>query len=157
MLAPVSAGSPYLLAPLFAACMTAACLDLKYRRIPNWLCVVTAFAGLLAVFFVSGLAQAGEHALHMSLALIGGMILFALGVVGGGDAKFYAAVAAWFGMAKGWTLLVLVTSSGLLLLVTLLAYRVVSGRPDTEKGGFETSSLPYGVAIGSGAILAYVL
>jgi prepilin peptidase CpaA len=75
-----------------------ACLvDLRSRRIPNWLTLAAAVAG--AVYQVaqsgtSGLLTAGEG------WLIGAAIFFlpfALGGLGAGDVKLLAALGAWLG------------------------------------------------------------
>ena len=142
------------LAALIALCAAAAWLDLTQRRIPNWLCGVTAIAGLTLAVTLGGFAGLGSHALHMAVALLGGMALFALGGFGGGDAKFYAGVAAWFGLSEGLQLLVCVALSGLLLLIVWFVYRRAKGIPvrRTKEGPWD--GLPYGIAIGGGAITA---
>ena len=162
MVFPVFAGtSPQFLlsfAVLATACVTAAWLDVRYRRIPNLLCAGTAIAGLIAaVLLPSGTGGLTSHALHMLIALIGGMILFRFGIFGGGDAKFYAAVAAWFALGKGVLLLVDVALCGLVLLLFWFTYRRVKGYPIRRSGGTVYDGLPYGLAIGTGALTAYLL
>ena len=162
MVFPVFAGaSPQFLisfAVLATACLTAAWLDVRFRRIPNLLCASTAIAGIIAAALLS--SETGElasHALHMLIALIGGMILFRFGIFGGGDAKFYAAAAAWFALGKGVLLLVDVALCGLVLLIVWFTYRRVMGYPIRRSGGAVFDGLPYGLAIGTGAITAYLL
>lgn len=148
------------LALLAALCLTAAWLDLTQRRIPNWLCGVTALAGLALAVALGGqsdlgrFGELGSHVLHMAVALLGGMALFAMGGFGGGDAKFYAGVATWFGLGQAVVLLLSVALSGLVLLTGWFTYRRLNGIPlrRTQQGPFD--SLPYGVAIGLGAIVA---
>ena len=118
----------------------------------------TAIAGLIAAILLP--SEAGgpaSHALHMLIALIGGMILFRFGIFGGGDAKFYAAVAAWFALGKAVLLLVDVALCGLVLLIFWFVYRRVMGYPIRQSGGTVFDGLPYGLAIGVGAITAYLL
>ncbi len=162
MVVPVFAGtspqSVILLAVLVTACVTAAWLDVRYRRIPNLLCVWTAIAGLMAaVLLPSDAGGLASHALHMLIALIAGMILFRFGIFGGGDAKFYAAVAAWFALGNGTLLLVDVALCGLVLLVFWFTFRRLKGYPIRRSGGTVFDGLPYGLAIGAGAIMAYLL
>jgi prepilin peptidase CpaA len=144
------------LAALAILCAAAAWLDLTQRRIPNWLCGVTAVAGFGLVVLTGTLGDLGSHAGHMIVALLIGMALFALGGFGGGDAKFYAGVAAWFGLGKALLLLLSVALSGLVLLVGWFVYRRVRGIPvrRTRNGPFD--GLPYGMAIASGALVAMV-
>lgn len=145
------------LAALAILCAAAAWLDLTQRRIPNWLCGLTAVAGLAAAILLGDLGDLGSHALHMVLALVGGMGLFALGGFGGGDAKFYAGVATWFGLGQALLLLLSVALSGLLLLIGWFIYRRLRGIPvrRTRNGPFD--GLPYGIAIAGGAIAAMVV
>lgn len=142
------------IAALTGLCVTAAWLDLTRRRIPNWLCGLTAIAGLAVAVALGGFAGLGSHALHMTLALIGGMALFALGGFGGGDAKFYAGAASWFGLGQGPLLLLCVALSGLLLLIGWFIYRRARRIPLRRTSQDPMDSLPYGIAIAAGAIAA---
>jgi prepilin peptidase CpaA len=143
---------------LVVLCMIAGWLDLRERRIPNWLCGVTAIAGLLSgVLLGDGLSGLGSHALHLVLALAGGMILFSFGVFGGGDAKFYAAAAAWFPLSKAMLLLMMVALIGLALLIVWFTCRRVRGFPVRKLKGTGFDGLPYGIAIGTGAVAALII
>ena len=142
------------LAVLAALCAAATWFDLAERRIPNWLCAVAAVCGLAAAFLQGGLGDMGNHALHMVIALVGGMVLFAIGGFGGGDAKLYAAVASWFALQQALLLLVSVALSGLLLLIVWFGYRRARGIPVRRVHETAFDGLPYGVAIGLGAMIA---
>lgn len=143
------------IALLALACVIAGWMDVIHRRIPNWLCASTALMGLLfaAIFLLDG-AGVASHTLHMLAALLAGMALFSFSIFGGGDAKFYAAVAAWFPLDQGIRLLVCVTSSGLALLIVWFVYRRIRGYPIRQKNGSKFDALPYGLAIGIGALAA---
>lgn len=138
-------------------CAVAAWLDLTQRRIPNWLCGLTALAGLAAVAASGSLDDLGSHALHMILALLGGVALFALGGFGGGDAKFYAGTAAWFALGQALQLLLCVALAGLVLLIGWFIYRRLRRIPIRRSNHGPFDGLPYGVAIASGAIAAMVV
>lgn len=145
------------LAALIALCAIGAWLDLTQRRIPNWLCCLTALVGLAVAVWLDGLGGLGSHALHMVAALIVGMGLFAMGGFGGGDVKFYAGVAAWFALRQGLLLLLCVALSGMVLLIAWFIYRRMKGIPLRPQKGEPMDGLPYGIAIGAGAIVAIVL
>ncbi|HEX7750942.1 MAG TPA: prepilin peptidase [Novosphingobium sp.] len=138
---------------LVAACLAAGWGDLSVRRIPNWLCAATAIAGLGFAFLAGGWPALGAHAAHAALALVIGMGLFAVGAFGGGDAKFYAAVAAWFALGEAAVLLMAVALCGLVLLLVWFTYRRAAGKPVRRTGGDPADSLPYGLAIGGGAMI----
>ena len=85
------------LLPLVVALIYAAAVDVRSRRIPNWLTLSLAAAGALQSFF--------PHALVSPLFSMAGMIvgfalpfaMFAMGALGGGDVKLFAAVGTWLG------------------------------------------------------------
>ena len=81
------------------------------------------------------------------------MLLFAMRWFGGGDAKLYAAIALWFDLSGGVVLIFSVGMAGLLLAVTYLAARRIGPfRSDPEER--KNRRIPYGVAIGFGAVIA---
>jgi prepilin peptidase CpaA len=76
----------------------AAWSDVRSRRIPNRLTV----AGLVAALFLRvllGVVPLQQGVLGAALALGISVVLFALGIIGGGDAKLLVAVGAFLGPA----------------------------------------------------------
>lgn len=134
--------------------VVASWLDWNERRIPNWLCLVIAAAGLIFAFATGGIGDLGLNALHALIALMGGMAMFALRVVGAGDAKLYAAVASWFSMFDGLRLFVSVALAGLVVLMVWFVVRRAAGKRVTRAGDDPHDLLPYGIAISLGAMLA---
>lgn len=139
---------------LVLLCAYAFYSDLFFRRIPNWLCALVAVIGMGGAMATGGLHPLGDHALHMVIALAVGMVLTALGMVGAGDAKFYAACAAWFGLGRALSLLFSVSIAGLLLFVCWFAWRRIKRLPIRNTTGGLFDSLPYGIAIALGAVAA---
>lgn len=143
------------LALIVAIAAIAGYLDVRSRRLPNWLCAAALVAGLGLAFVATGLQGMSFNLLHVLAALAVGMVLNALGVIGAGDAKFYASLAAWFPLQAAVSLIVSVASAGLVLLVFWFTLRRLVARPvmgrDRDNGPF--SKLPFGVAIGVGAAL----
>lgn len=72
-------------------------IDVRQRRIPNWLTVGVTFIGLINSLFLKGLAGLGEHVLAMLVGLILFFIFYLLKVFGAGDAKLMAALGAIMG------------------------------------------------------------
>lgn len=148
---------------IFPLCMAmAACSDLLTMTIPNRLSVVlVASFAILAPF--SGLSM---HDILMHLAAGGAVfaacfVLFALNIMGGGDAKILTASAIWFGFNDSLVSYLAYVSvfGGLLSLVVLmmrtqhnliLAYGIPV--PETM---LHKKKVPYGIAIGAAAFLAY--
>jgi prepilin peptidase CpaA len=146
-----------LLPALLAA---AAAFDLASFTIPNLisLALVLAFLlfGLAAHF---SFAVFSLHLLAGMIALVLGFILFARGYIGGGDAKFFAAVALWLGLHDLLTYALVASLFGGLLTVTLLALRQLplpaslARRDWILKLHEKSSGIPYGVALAAGALV----
>jgi prepilin peptidase CpaA len=153
--------------------VVAAWTDVTARRIPNWLTVMGAVAGL-AVRASMGLGPLWSGALGLALACLLALPLFLAGALGGGDAKLLMAVGAFMGLADilpaalaialvGGALAIIeaarrgvlvptLASCGLLLVswATLGRRGQTTSRP-TGRG--ERLAVPYGVAIAVGSLL----
>lgn len=140
------------LAALLAFAIAAGWTDITRRSIANRLVFACLVAGLALAIWTGGIEALGWHVAHMAVALVIGMILFAIGAIGGGDGKYYAAVAAYFPLQQGLHLGVAIALAGGLLLVVWFAWRQATKarRTPGEEGHF--ARLPYGVAIGAGAV-----
>ncbi len=125
---------------------TGAVWDIRSRRIPNALCAVLAVASLASLILSQGMDAAGWGLLHGAIALVIGMVLFRFGMVGGGDAKFYAAAALGIPFSEALPMLFWTSIGGAFLLLVLLVLFAVKRRvgPRDKKGRV---MVPYGVAI----------
>lgn len=135
-------------------------LDWRDRRLPNWLCGLALACGLGLASAAGGVSTVIPHLEHAGLALVVGTGLFAGGLIGGGDAKYYAALAAWFPLAEGFRLLLLVALAGLVLTSGLWALVWRQGARARAGAGAaaltQPQTVPYGVAIAAGAMIAQV-
>lgn len=132
---------------LFA--LTGAIFDIRSRRIPNWLNAAFLVTGLVLVLFLVGWQEALSGLGHFAGALMVAMIIFALKLWGGGDAKFYAAMAAWFPVTEALGLFVSIALAGLIVALVWLALAKLSGQK-LKRGD---KVMPYGVAIAAGGII----
>jgi prepilin peptidase CpaA len=132
--------------------------DVRWRRLSNLLCLIVAALGVLFAFASGGATLAGSGLLHGLAALIVGILLFAAGAIGGGDAKYYAAVALWFPLRLAGALLLNVSLSGLVLFLVWFASRRLLGIRISKADASEAGKFPYGVpiAVGSVALLAWL-
>ena len=138
------------LAATLAVALLGAFLDLRHRRLPNWLCLALAATALVNLTLGYGAGFLPGAFLHAVIALVLGMILFKLGMIGGGDAKFYSAAALGMPLSKGLAMLGWTSFAGLILLVAMMTMRhvfKVSIGPKDDKG---RALVPYGVAIALG-------
>jgi prepilin peptidase CpaA len=157
------------------ACIAAiACaIDLRQRRIPNWLTLGAALAGLgyqVAVHGYGGLLSGGAGLL-VGIAIF--FIPFALGGLGAGDVKLVAALGAWLGPYEiVWLAIYTVLAGGVLAVgvslmrgylrqafsniwLLLMHLRVVGFRPHPELTIHQGRGpkLAYGVAIFAGTMV----
>jgi prepilin peptidase CpaA len=144
--------------PLLLA-IAAGC-DLASFTIPNAIPVA-----LIAAFVVFAIAahlsfnQAGSHLIGGAMGLIVGFGLFAIGYIGGGDAKLFAGTALWLGLPDllPYALLATIMGGGLALL--LLAVRRLPLPAFLARESWllrlhdAKSGIPYGVALAAGALL----
>jgi prepilin peptidase CpaA len=146
------------LAVLAAIGGVGAYLDIGTRRLPNWLCLIGLLAGAGFSVIDGGWSVVLMALLHALVALLVGMGLFAMRWIGGGDAKFYAALAAWFPLQAGLGLLVTVSLTGLLLLIAWLPFRRRLMRADSGVAiDSDFRKVPYGVAIAGGAVIHFAM
>lgn len=122
--------------------------DIRERRLSNGLAAATLVAGLALAVVEGGSSALLSHAGHFALALALGLGLFAAGIWGGGDGKFYAAVAAWFPIGGFFNLAFAISLMGL----AMLAFLTIKARGRLFRK--DTRGVPYGVAIGAGAALS---
>jgi len=139
--------------PALAAAGLGAFLDIRERRLPNWLCAVLAVAGIGGLAVSAGLASVPWALLHGVLALIAGMLLFRLGAIGGGDAKFYAAAACALPLEKALPLIGWTSAVGLGLLAIMIVRRRMTGVSQKGASVLRGWEVPYGVAIAGGFLL----
>lgn len=135
----------------------AAVSDLRARRIPNPLVAgiaLLAVAQHLLLGGVAALLPSWHSAIVFVLATSALLLLFSRDALGAGDVKLLLAALLYVGGQRQSSLLLLVALFGGLLAAGYLSLRCLqqSTMGGVEPGGRETS-LPYGVAIASGAIL----
>jgi len=146
-----------------AAASLAAIVDLRSRRIPNWLTFGLVLIGILLNVWQAGpggawLALAGAG---LGLAIL--LPLYAVRAMGAGDVKLLAGLGAVLGPQVVVSVAVYTAVAGGVMSAIMLAQRgrllsvlreiLIEHRPPTRGG----SSAPYGVAIASGMYLSLVL
>lgn len=150
---------PVLILPLLL--VIAAMSDIATMTIPNWISgvLVVSFLALGLVFRM----PMNEVAQAMGVGagfLVAGMALFALGWLGGGDAKLMAATAVWFGWPSVLTFTFSTLIAGGAATLILLAFRRVQlpqpvlSVPWVGRLHSASEALPYGVAIAAGGLVA---
>jgi prepilin peptidase CpaA len=152
-----------LLVAVFPLAMAyAAISDLTTMTISNKVALVLVL-GFLALAPATGMGWHG-FALHWAaaaLVLVVAFGFFAAGWIGGGDAKFCAAVALWVGWSGLLEYLVLAAVFGGGLTLIILSYRqsvlpaFVTRQPWLLRLHDEKAGVPYGVALAAAGLWAY--
>jgi prepilin peptidase CpaA len=148
---------------LFPALMAfAAASDLLTMTIPNRVSLVLAL-GFLALAIASGM-PAHDLLTHVgagAVVLVVAFVCFAMGWVGGGDAKVAAAASLWFGFAHLLDYLVYASLLGGALTLLLLQFRqwplphALASQGWLSRLHAKESGIPYGIALAIGALMIY--
>jgi prepilin peptidase CpaA len=148
---------------VFPLCLAiAAFSDLFTMTIPNRVSAILLCAFVLVAPLAGlGLAGMGVHLLAGLAVFAACFALFALNIMGGGDAKLLTASAVWFGFNSSLlAFLVYVSIIGGALTLLILAMRkrentiLATGLPVPHLL-VTAQKVPYGIAIGIGGFLAY--
>jgi prepilin peptidase CpaA len=148
---------------VFPALMAfAAASDLLTMTISNRVSLALA-AGFLIVALASGMSLPDilSHIGAGATVLIVAFGCFAMGWVGGGDAKVAARAALWFGFTHLMAYLVYASLFGGVLTLLLLQFRqwplpyVLTGQDWLNKLHAKDSGIPYGIALAIGALMIY--
>lgn len=142
--------------------IVAALKDLTSYTIPNWISLA-----LIAAFPLAALAAGlpmGAFGIALAVgaaALVAGIAMFALGWIGGGDAKMFAACGLWMGVPAVFSFTLITALAGGGLALALLWSRRL-GQPIAVRGPVWFGRLmtpggdvPYGLAICVGALAAF--
>jgi prepilin peptidase CpaA len=148
---------------LFPAAMAfAASSDLLTMTISNRLTLALAggFA-VLAVVTGMSLHEVGLHLAAGGIVLVIAFGCFAMGWIGGGDAKLAAATALWFGFEHLMHYLLYASLFGGVLTVLLIQFRTLplpaalARQPWIMRLHEKGAGVPYGIALAAAALLVY--
>ena len=134
--------------------------DIASFTIPNFLQL--ALIGAFVVFVVAAPmapAAVGGHLLAGFVGLAVGFTLFALGYIGGGDAKLFACVVLWLGFRNllDYALVAAAMGGALSLLIIFLRRMplpaLLRGQDWIARLHDAKAGIPYGVALAAGAFV----
>ncbi len=115
------------LAPMMALLVWAAVVDLRERRIPNWLTLTLMLGGLVTSMlpYASSQVNFASSSTGLVVGFALPFVLFAMGALGGGDVKLLAGVGAWIGPMNVFYVFLAAAVVGL---VIVIAQCVAQGR-----------------------------
>lgn len=149
--------------------------DVRYRRIPNAFVLAALAAGLATNLMFGGLAGVANSLGGCVMAFVLMFVLHIFGAMGAGDVKLFAAIGAVIGAPLVLpTFLVVVLTGGLLAIVSIIRAGTVATTlhrvlqilvgllPGWQMPRFtvpadRTHTIPYGVAITMGSIIAIAI
>lgn len=162
--------------------LTAATIDLRTRRVPNWLTLTGLGGALLLHLVMLGPAGLGFALLGFGTGFGLLLILWLIGGAGGGDVKLMGALGAWLGVSLTWRVFLVSTAvaaiaAGTVLVASLMSrgFRHVrrrylasgsAGRPNANKATDEARRradkqrrrlMPYAVPVAVGTWLVLAL
>lgn len=148
---------------IFPLCLAfAAFSDLFTMTIPNRVSAILLGAFLLVAPLAGvGVTAIGMHLAAGAIVFFSCFALFALNIMGGGDAKLLTASAVWFGFnAALFEFIIYVSIFGGLLTLLILALRnhentILASRLPVPHLLFTAKKVPYGIAIAFGGFCAY--
>jgi prepilin peptidase CpaA len=148
---------------LFPAMMAyAASSDLMTMTISNRisLILIGGFAALAPIAGM-GLADITSHVTAAAMMLALGLVCFARGWIGGGDAKLAAATTLWLGFEHLVPYLIYASLIGGVLTLLLLRLRitplpaVLAGQDWIRRLHRKDAGIPYGIALATAALVIY--
>lgn len=153
----------YLILAVFpAALLVAAANDIYEFKIPNWVSILLACAYPAAGLAVGAAPGAIADGVMIGVAALAvGFALYAGKIVGGGDAKLFAATTPWIGASALGVFLFNTAICGLGLAVALTMFRKLPILPVYAQVPWlidlhqRKKDLPYAVAIGGGGLLSF--
>lgn len=140
----------------------AAASDLFTMTISNKisLLLVLGFAAL-ALFSGMPMQDLLTHVAAGGTVLVVAFACFAMGWIGGGDAKLAATIALWMGFGHLMEYLVYASLLGGVLTLLIIQFRhwplprAVSGQPWLQRLHETNGGIPYGIALAAGALMIY--
>lgn len=146
--------------PFFMA--LAATLDLVSMTISNKISIAL-IGGFCVLAYATGmdLTTFGWNWAMFAIVLSVGFTLFALNIIGGGDAKFAAATSLWLGFEHSLEFVVYASLIGGLMTLLLLKIRGIPLPDRIEKIEWAArlcradTGVPYGIALGLSALFVY--
>ncbi len=145
----------------------AAIKDLRTYTIPHIFPGIIIALFVVSLFFIEfSFGFLGWRLFSALIAFFVGFLMFAAGVMGGGDVKLFAALALFIPPRDLIVVVVLMTFLGLFYTMAVLIYRMIKPNPENENTAQPTGALgrirelmrgrlPYGPAIALG-ITAYL-
>jgi prepilin peptidase CpaA len=155
------AEAPLWLALIFAVLVVAAGLqDAMQARMSNKIVLLVIAGAVIAAAVLGPQIELWQNLTVFAFLLTVGTVMFAKGVLGGGDVKVLAATSLWFNLVGGAKMLLAVFASGGVLALLVIVARLANWSEGAQQRFpflRPGAGVPYGVAIAAGALIAATL
>jgi prepilin peptidase CpaA len=121
----MTSGGLLMSVPMLGLLVWAAAVDVRQRRIPNWLTFSLILSGLAQSFTWARTVSPSDACLGFLTGFALTFVMFAIGAMGGGDVKLLAGIGAWLGP---WPTLTVFATEAIIGMVFVLAHAAVTGR-----------------------------
>ena len=132
-------------APLIGLLLWAAMVDVRVRRVPNWISFGLVFSGLMLSLLPWGHISAVQAVLGLSIGFALPFALYLIGAIGAGDVKLVAGVGAWIGPVP---VLIAFACAALIGMVLAIGKSIQQGRVREVL----RNSLLLGASVASGSV-----
>lgn len=148
-----------LLLPAVPICIWVAWSDMKFMRIPNVACYALFISFLVLAPLIFDLNEYGFRIIQGILVLIGGFFATSIGLVGGGDSKFAAAMAPFIALSEIFPFIFII---GIMSFISIALHKLVGVTPGLKNLIKDWDSwnahgmFPFGITL-AGSLIAYLL
>ena len=132
--------------------------DMKFMRIPNAACLALFGSFLLLGFLIFDLDEYGIRVAQGVVILVAGFFATSIGLVGGGDSKFAAALAPFVALQDVFPFIFIV---GIISIISMGAHKVIGITPGVKNLIKDWDSwnvhgmFPFGITL-AGSLLTYL-
>ncbi len=148
-----------LLLPAIPICIWVAWSDMKFMRIPNIACYALFISFLIMGPLIFGMQEYGIRIAQGIVMLIAGFFITGIGLVGGGDSKFAAAMLPYIALSDIFPFLFII---GIMSFISIALHKLVGVTPGLKNYIKDWDSwnahgmFPFGVTL-AGSLVAYLL
>jgi len=147
-----------LLAPALIIGIWVAWSDMKFMRIPNTACLALFASFLVLGFLIFDLNEYGIRVAQGLIVLIGGFFATSIGLVGGGDSKYAAALAPFIALSDIFPFIFIV---GIISIISIGLHKLVGITPGVKSYIKDWDSwdvhgmFPFGITL-AGSLVVYL-
>ena len=111
--------------PLLALVAVAAVTDIRARRIPNWLTLTVALAGIAQSLTPLAVTSLFQSVAGLAVGFVLTFVVYAVGGRGAGDVKLMAGIGAWLGV---WPVVLVFAVAAIVSMLVAIVQSALAGK-----------------------------